>query len=296
MSPTAIGGQGHLGIRKEESFASGGAVDNWQPFISESVELTINNIFSDKVQSTSEQVYGQRGNVSVAGNITFPVSPQNPAQWFRCGLGQSASPYYIERPLPSMLMQIDKDTQAIQASGCMLQSLTFSSSQNTELTCSVDMEAAGMGVVSAGTPSFTASDAPYRHEECAFLLNGVADTSITAWSLTLSNNLVTDLYGTNLQRIDIPAGKLVVTGSFTKLFDDTTERNAFHSATVRSFRAAYTRSGASLIFVCPKIRYNNAPANIGSQTEYILETFNFTAYTDDPANEQSIRISGDFTL
>ena len=283
-------------IRRESSFASGGAVDSWQPFTSESLAMTYNNVFTDRVQNTAEQLGTNGGTISVNGNITFPLSPQNPAQWWRCGLGQSASPFTVERDLSSMLLQIDRETGAVQVSGCMVGSMTFSSSQGSELSCSVDIEAAGMSNVTAGSPIFTANDAPYRHEEAAFALNGTNDTSITAFSVNINNNLQTDLYGTGTQRIAIPAGKLLATGSFTKLFDDTVERNAFLNNQVRSFKASFVRQGASFVILCSKVRYNTHPENISGQSAYILESFNFTAFVDDPATENSIRISGDTSL
>lgn len=291
-----IGALGHLGIRRESSFASGGAVDSWQPFTSESLELTFNNVYSDRIQNTAEQVYGQQGNETVTGNITFSVSPQNPSQWWSCALGQTLSPYSVQRDLSSMLLQIDRETAAVQASGCMIGSMTLSSSQGSELTCSVDIEAVGLSSVAAGSPSFTADDAPYLHSDATFSLNGTNDTSITAFSVTINNNLQTDLFGTGRRRIAIPAGKLAVTGSFSKLFDDVVERNAFLNAQVRSFKASYVRQGASFVILCSKIRYNGHPENISGQSTYIIETFNFTGYCDDPATENSIRISGDTSL
>jgi len=291
----AVGFEGHLGIRKEGSLASGGAIDNWQPFNSESLELSYNNVYSDRIQSTAEQVGGQRGNEIVTGNITFPVSPQNPSQWWECGLGQSASPYYVERPLGSLMLQIDKEVGCIQASGCMINTMTFSSSQGGELACSVDIEAVGMASCTAGSPTYTASDAPYLHQEATFRLNGTADTSVTAFSVSAANNVGTDLFGTNRVRLDIPAGKLVVTGSFTKLFDDLTERDAFLAATVRSFQVDFARNTKSFTIYCPKIRYNTKPANIGGQSEFIMETYNWTGFIENVTTEHSIRISGDVT-
>lgn len=290
-----IGALGHLGIRKEASFASGGSIDNWQPFSSESLELTFNNVYTDKVRNTAEQVNGQRGTESVAGNITFPVTPKNPTQWWQCALGGTAFPNSVARPLSSLIIQVDRETAAVQASGCMINSLSLSSSQGGELNCAVDLEAAGMSSVAAGSPTFTANDAPYLHQEATFALNGSNDTSVTAWNINIGNNLGTDLFGTGIRRIDIPAGKLTVTGSFTKLFDDTTERNAFLNAQSRSFKVTFARGANNLVVFCPTIRYNSHPENISSQSDFILETFQFTAYTDDPSTTNSIRISGDST-
>lgn len=294
MCAVGIGFSGHLGIRKEASFASGGSVDHWQPFTSESIELSYANVYTDQVRNTAEQVGGQRGVSSVAGNISFNVTPQGPTEWWQCGLGQASSVFYVERPLDSLLLQIDRETGCVQASGCMIGDMSFNSSQGGVLGCSVSIEGAGLGSCSAGSPSYTEEDVPYLHHEAVFSLNGTSDTSVTTFSVSISNSLGTDLYGTGTDRVEIPAGKLIVTGSFTKLFDDVVERNAFLNAQERSFNVTFTRGGTFFAINCPNIRYNSRPANISSQSEYILETFNFTSYVNDASTEKSIQISGDF--
>jgi hypothetical protein len=196
------------------------------------------------------------------------------------------------------MIEIDHETAAVQASGAMIESLVFSSTQGGELSCTMSIQAEGMNnrAVQTATPVFSGDNNPYLHSDLSAKLNNTADTSITTWSLTLANTLVTDLYGTTKRRIDIPAGKLVVTGTFTKLFDDTTERAAFLAQSERSFWAKFSRGTNYLTFWCPEIRYDSHSENIGGQSEYILETFNFTSYVDTPAtNVNSLRISGDFT-
>ena len=290
-----IGAQCHLGIVKEASFGAGGPVSTWQTFTSEGLNATEAFIFADRIQSTAEQVGSNVGLHAAEGDITFPVTPKMSDVWFECGVGNSSGVYYSERPLDSMMVQIDHETSAIQASGCMIESLAFSSSQGGELSCVASLQAKGMSKVAAGSPTYTSGDNPYVHQEAVFTLNGVVDNSVTAWNLTIANNLVGDLYGTGRQRIDIPAGKMAITGSFTKLFDDTSERDAFLDAKERQFKVAFSRGGQSLVFWAPKIRYNTHTENIGGQSDYILETFGWVGYSEDPSTQQSLRVSGDFT-
>lgn len=289
-----IGGNCHLGIRKELSFASGGAITDWVPIYSESVELNHENLYTDSVQNTSEQVGARIANRNVSGTITFPVTDVSALLWWESALGQSSTPYYITRPLCSLAIEIDRETDAILASGCMVGSMTVSSSQGAELVAAVDIEGADLDDTSAGDFVLTSGD-PYLHSDCTFSLAGTDDTSITAWSLNVNNNLVTDLYGTQQIRSTIPATKLIVTGSYTKLFDDTTERDKFLDKQPSSIRARYRRGTKGLTFLCNKIRYDTRPANITGPSDYILETFNFTAYVDNPSTEYSLRISGDIS-
>ena len=292
---TPIGAQGHLGIVTEASFASGGTIADWQPINSADLTLSFANVYTDKIADTAEQLGGRKGNRVVTGGVEFGISPENPLEWFQCGIGQDTSPYYSTRPLKSLAIEIDKETDAILASGCMIGAMGISSSQGGELTCAVDIEAADLNDTTAGSPSYTSGDTPYLHYEANFELNGVADTSITAFGISINNNLNADIFGTSEIRTEIPAGKQVVTGSFTKLFDDVTERDAFLKAQVRTFKVQFVRDSKSFTIWCPRIRYDSRPAPLAGQSEYILETFNFTAFVDDPATENQIRISGDQT-
>lgn len=291
----SIAALGHLGIRKEEAFASGGAVDSWQPFDSESIQLTRENVYGDRIQNTPETVGGILGRRSVTGSITFGVSPQGPTEWWQCGLGQSSSPYSNERPLKSMLLQIDRETGAVQASGCMIGTMTLGSTQgagpDAEFKCTANIEGKDLAAASAGGPTFTSGDAPYIHSEASFLLNGVPDTDIQAWNISIDNGLATDLYGAGYTRETIAATKLACTGSFTKMFESTTERDAFILGSVRSFQVTYNRGTRSYDVNCAKIKYDSRPTPLGGQSEYIMETFNFTAYVDDPATENSVVIT-----
>ena len=286
-----IGAQGHLGLRKEASFASGGAVDNWQPVNNASLNLTYANIYSDRVRNTEEQVGGMRGHEAVTGSIVFPVTPRGPLQWWVCGLGQASSPYSIARPLSSMLFQLDQEQECIQASGCMIGSMTLSSASGGELTCSADVEGKGLSDVTAGTPSYTASDDPYLHEDATFSLNGSTVTNITSWSITIANSLITDLWGNQRLRLDIPAGKLVVTGTFTKLFNDSAEYNGFLQQGVRSFQVTFNKGARQFDVNVAKLRYNDRPSEVTGQSEYIMETFSWTGFVDDPATEKSVVVT-----
>ena len=286
-----IAALGHVGIRKEESFASGGAVDSWQPVDSEDIQLNQANIYGDRIQATEEQVGGVASQKSVTGSLTFGVSPNNPSEWWECGLGQSSSPYSGARPLSSMLIQVDRETGAVQSSGDMIASMALSSTQGEELKCTVNIEGQDMASVGAGSPSWVSGDAPFVHSEASFLLNGVADADVQAFTVNIDNNLATDLFGSNKTRENIAATKLVVTGSYTKLFETTTERDAFLAAQVRSFQVTFNRGAKSFDINVAKLRYDSKPTPLSGQTDYIVETFNWTAYVDDASAENSVVVT-----
>jgi len=293
---TPISALGHVALRKEASFASGGTVDSWQPIDSESVGLVREYAYGDRIQATEEQVGGVEVRRHVAGAITFGVSPQGPGEWWVCGLGQGTTPHSGERPLSSMLLQIDREQAAAQSSGDMITSMAISSSQGSgpdaELKCTVNIEGKDEGGCTAGNPSFASGDAPYVHSEAAFLLNGVANADVTAFSVNIENNNATELYGSDKTRQDIPATKLVCTGSFTILFKTTTEYDSFiNDGAARSFQVTFTRGAYSYAITVAKLRYDTVPVPLGGQSEYIMPTFNWTAYVDDSDTENSVAIA-----
>lgn len=296
MSPidnVGIAALGHLGLRKEESFGSGGAVDSWQPIISESMKVTKENIYGTRIQATGEKVAGIASRKFANGTISFGITPQNPSQWWQCGLGQSSSPYSIERPLNSLLIQVDKETAALQTSGDMITQMEITSESGGELMCNITIEGKDGANVSAGSPSWVSGDAAYIHSEGTFKLNGVTDNDISAFAVTLNNNNATDLYGSNNTRQEIPATNLEVTGSFTKFFNDNTERDAFLTDLPRSFQVTFNRGGRSYDINIARLLYDDRDDPLSSQSDYVAETFTWTAYVDDVTVDKSVVITTD---
>ncbi len=281
----AIAALGHLGIKSEASFASGGIVDHWHPIDSESMGLTMTNVYGDRIMATEKQMMGRNIQQFVAGSITFGIAPtpSGAQPFWEAGLGQATSPYSGERPLKSLLLEIDRETGAVRCSGCMVNTMAFSSAQGGELKCAVDMEGKAMADTAAGSPTYVSGDAPYLHSEGTFKLNDVEDKDIQSFNISIANNLVTDLYGSELTRQKIPATKRVVTGSFTKMFENTTERNAFIAGDVRSFEVEFARGGNTFKINITKLRYDTRPTPLSGQSDYIIETFNWTAFVDNVA-------------
>ncbi len=283
--------QGHVGIRKEESFASGGIPTAFQPVFSE--ELTMNKAysFSDRIMNTAMQTGGRIMHNNVTGSVVFPVSPGNSQVWWECGIGGTSSPYQVARPLSSMVITVDRVQGDIYTSGDMIASLEFTSSAGNPLQCTATIEGKGFQSYTAGAPSYTSGDDPYLHNEAVFELDDVAVNDVMSFSVSVNNNLVTDLYANQKERRDIPATKTVVTGTMTKLFENTDARNKFLQELPVKFEATFSRGSNSFKITLVKVRFENVSEPLSGQTEYISETFNFTAYIDDPSGEEVIEVT-----
>src|SRR3990167_3754775 len=95
-----VGANSVLGLRKEASFGSGGGIDSWQVFESESIVKSQTFSFNDRVRNTPEHVNGRIVHEMVSGQVTFPISPANPTQWWEAGIG-GTGPYTPQIPLSS---------------------------------------------------------------------------------------------------------------------------------------------------------------------------------------------------
>lgn len=283
-----------LGLRKEASFGSGGGIDSWQVFESENIAQSKVYAFNDRVRNSPEQIGGRPVHELVAGSITFPVSPANPTQWFEAGIG-GTGPYTPQIPLSSLLIEVQKGTIGAEASsGDMIDRIEFESKSGGQLTCAVQVEAKGLGGRAATTvPStaFPSGDDPYLHEEAIFTLDGVVASNVVGWSVAKSNNLVKDIFANARQRRDIVASKAVVTGSISFIFEDTTMRNRFMNSKPSSIKAQYIRGGRSYTFDLVNIVYDSADRPIQGQSSYLVETLTYTAYVDDPASQNSLKLT-----
>lgn len=293
MPSPSIVARGAVGIRKEASFGSGGGIDSWQVIESSNLVPTNVHVFQDRIRNTPEQVGGRFAHRLVSGQITFPVSPQNPTEWWECGIG-GTGPYTPQLPLSSMAIEIQEgDIAPVMTSGDMISRIELASRQGDILRCTVGIECKDQGARSASSPSFASGDDPYLHSEATFTLDGVERPNVVSFSVVKENNLVTDLLANNRTRRDIPATKAVVTGAISLLFEDTTMRNRFFNQLPSRISANYVRGGRSLLVELNNLVYDSSDRPLEGQTSYIVENLNFTAYVDDPSSQNSIKLTVD---
>lgn len=288
----SIAARGALGIRKEASFASGGGIDSWQVIESSSIKKSNQFIYQDRIRNTPEQVGGQFSHTVVSGQVVFPVAPGTPTQWWECGIG-GTGPYTPQIPLSSMAMEIQEgQIGTVSTSGDMIGRLELSSKKGDILRCSIDIEGVDLSNrASATTPSFASGDDAYLHSECTFTLDGVNNNDVESFSVTKENNLITDLYGNNPRRREIPATKAQVTGTLSLLFSDTTMRNRFMNQLPSRITAVYARGSRSFRVDLVNINYDADDRPLEGQTSFILETMNFTAFVNDPSAQNSLKVT-----
>lgn len=295
MADVAIASVGCLGIRREESFASGGDVNEYQPIISEALNPVKEYFRPANIQCSRQQAGGRLIGESIAGPVNFYVTPANIQTWWRVGLGGSASPYTSKgtTTLESMVVQVDRVKREIYTSGDMITSLEFTASNTDGLQCTANIEGQGFSI--AATPlsaTFNSGDEPYMLSEATILVGGVEDAEITGFSISLNNNNITDLRtGNSLVRREIPPTSTTVTGTFTRLYTDTTASDLFLGNAETSFKATFVRGSNSFALECPRVDFETDEHPLAGFSEVVIQTVSFTAFVDDPAFDDMFKIT-----
>lgn len=285
---------GYLGLRREESFASGGAVNAWQPIISEGIVAGKNYFYPSQIMNTRQQQGGRLISEMASGPVSFYVTPSGPQEWWRCGIGGSVSPYSPKgvASLESMVVHVDRVNGDLYTSGDKINSLEFSAQQGDGLICNVGLECKGSNIAAVASPTFVSGDDPYMFSECAFELGGSADAEITGFNVAVNNNLITDLWtGNNLTRREIPATSTTVTGTITRLFTDTTARTLFLANAQTSLKVTATRGANSFEIYLAKINLETHETPLSGFSDIISETIAFTAQVDDASNDDAIKVT-----
>jgi hypothetical protein len=287
---------GALGLRLEGSFGSGGAVDTFQPIISESIIPRVGYFYPSQIMGTRMQQGGRKMNELVNGSVNFYITPSGSQLWYRCGLGNSTSPYSPKGvdTLESLVLHIDKANanHDLYTSGDMITSLDISSSSSDALQCAVGIEGKGFASGDMAAATFISGDDPYLHHEAVFTVGGVTDNEITAWSVSVNNNNITDLFtGSNIERREIPATNTTVTGTISRLFTDKTAYELFLARVATSFQVVYTRGSSSFTVNLDNINFEAQDAPLASFSSIIAESIPFTAQINDAALDDVIKIT-----
>ena len=194
-----------------------------------------------------------------------------------------------------MAMEIQEgEVGSVYSSGDMITRVELSSRKGDILRCSVNIEGKDMSsrtATSIPSTAFPSGDDPFLHSEATFTLEGVDSNKIESFYVVKENNNITDLFANNTTRRDIPATKAVVSGSIQILFEDTTHRNRFFNRLPSAFSILYQRGARSFTIALNKLAINSSSRPMDSQTAFIMETLNFTAYVDNPSSENSMKIT-----
>ena len=129
-----------------------------------------------------------------------------------CGTAESANVFALADTIPEFYLMIDRGAKVFTYSGCRIAKATFSGTKGDFLFLDLDIEAETETVGDAGTyPALTVpTEKPYLFADGVLTLQS-STRVFENFSLTIENQLNTELFGNNLTRYDIPLINRVIT-------------------------------------------------------------------------------------
>lgn len=186
---------------------------------------------------------------------------------------------------------------------CKLTSATFTANAGEVMTVSINFVGRGIAAAGSHTAAFVSRDLdPFVFQNLTFSKANkqaslVQDTGCESFELTISRGVVEDKMSANNSFFPAgyPEGKLEVTGSFTREFDETTDYDAFAAVTDRDlqFNFAGSSMGSNnrqLQFRLPFVRLKEGDRGAGGGgNERMVSTFAFKALYE-PTNNTTISV------
>ena len=255
MSRPGLGWRTLVGVAEEVVWGSGGTVDSYFPVNSESMVKEEELVTSDGLYAKAGRNKWSQGTVNINGDLEFDVQPEGYGKIFKHALGYADTATslgsgvysHVIRPsglLPSGLkIEIDRDKRVFTYPGCKVDSLELSGAINENLMATASF--LGKTEIQSASrtetnPSISTLD-PFLFHEGAVTVGGTS-TPITAFTLTVNNNLQDDHYVFNrrLRRSIHRADFREVTGSLTMVFEDVTVYEYFTTKSPVAIRLLFT--------------------------------------------------------
>ncbi len=276
------GGFGHVGLKKEVTWGTPVAVDNYVPFISESMVKDIEQLMDPEVRAYRDEPPQYPGIVQVKGDLVFAVRPATIGYFLRSCLGAptttgstnythaflpAASAFQAECFLPSYTYEIHRDlASAFQYAGCVVDSLQLEMGVGQKIMrCTASILGKKVTLISKTTPTLDATD-PFLWSQASTTIGGGAVSQVESFSVKFSNNLegIVTLNGSNeLGAIGLN-GPLNCDINMTINCLDLTEYNRYIAQSLNAMVLTVTKDVNTEIKIeTAKMLYTAFPVNVG---------------------------------
>jgi len=309
------GYKGYVGFGTESTWGSAAGTANYS-FVelnagADGLDVTEERLHTASVYSLNmDKDQMAKGPISVAGDLSFDMRYEGFEKLFKCAFGSvdttqpegtDVDVYQHEFTIADTLgtgltIEIGKDASAFQATGCMINNLTFDITNTGFLGLTVGIIGKDIGTAGTVSPSFpTAPLVVFSEGTVSYA--GTA-TDVETASITLNNNLSDDrrYIGSRTIKQPLRSGKIEVTGTFTINFTSVNEYDDFRDAQERAlqlkFEGATISGGTSPYTVqidCPYIRLTGGLPKIDDEGPIKVE-LPFKAYSDGTDKELKLTL------
>ena len=208
------------------------------------------------------------------------------------GLAPVGNVYGLDELLPKFGLLVDKVASRYLYNGCLVNKITFSAQQKSNLTCAIEIEGDTELPEPAAFSTFNVpqivDEQPYILADSTLVLDG-REVSFKSFTITVDNVLDVDRFLNSLGRECIPATDRVVTASFEIPF---TEANTvLHDLPAIGIPGtlSFGRGTSSTVFNFPRLQVPaDTPAGSSRGDELMLDLEFQARYDVNPNDEMTI--------
>jgi hypothetical protein len=263
------------GVAAQLGWADSGTADKAFSFISESLRKTGVNIGDDGIRGTrseaSERI--RASNFTIAGSISMQPNPAELVDILKwCGLSAAGTTYTLTEAVTSRDVTVDRVAKVFTYAGCYVNRATFSSSEGSPLSVTLDLVGKTETVANAATfPSLSFSAAaPFMHTDGTFSL--VSSSRTPKSSVITIDNMLIAAFNNSQSAGFITTGGRRVSAEFTLPYSSA-ETDLYAQAVAGSAATiTYAVGGYSLAFALASLQCpDNAPVVTNKNGEIVLQ-------------------------
>jgi len=305
-------GARYFGVGEETTFKQAAAISKYIDIVDEGISLD-NQVI--KVENVADIIAKYvAGPLKIGGTVNFYVEPENCGQFFKWALGSvvtsqpdagNAPNTYKHEFTPADEIKsftaevgLGDTNDAIKYKGMAIKALSLEAVAKEALMGSIDVVAADLELVTAGTPSFSAL-APFVFHQGQVKIAGTANGDIEAFKIKYENGIDEDAFAIGDRTLArLKAGARTITGEFDIAFTSNEQLKRFLGSatatspqdTLESVALKLTMTGPlieatynyQLEIDLPRVVYNTTKANINKR-ERVVQNVAFEAYVDATA-------------
>jgi len=282
--------RGHIGLAKETEWGTPVAATKYLPFVSESLNLAIEQLISAAQKGIIDEPASYSGLKTISGDIVLEIDPVSIGHLLRSALDAPTSGLYDSGPLAykhefeprqddfsticpvcPYTLEVYRDIgDAFQYAGAVVNNLNLSFGTGEKiLKATAGIIAKSYLGITKTAPSF-ATENPFTWDQAIIKIATVQNNDLESFNFSLDNHLVgiPTLNNTALiSRIYRDASRTVEIG-MTVDFVDQTQYGIFEDQTEQAFEITLegeeieTGHNYSLVIDIPKLRYTAYPINM----------------------------------
>lgn len=295
----SYGFAGYFGLKRETTWGSGAAADNFIEILNENITLTKDRFDYKNVINTMAEPDDIAGMNRISGDVSFACNPENIGFMLMSTFNQvtttslaaafnkhvftqptdSGSAFSNESPSVPYTLEIFRDVgTATQYAGGLVTGLSFNYAQNQDVRCTASFLCRGTSEVAKQSATFPNSPTkPFKFDQVSLSIGGSATTKIETLTIKIDNQYE----GLGSLNLSNDIAKVRRNGFQTVAIDGTIDysdmaeyKNFVDQTEQKMVVSALIASSFQLIIDVPKMVYTAFPLGIAGRNRNLVS---FTA-------------------